>query len=52
MFTALNIAGEEQRASAFRELVVSHFTNMLAKTLVEISEDEARRAWKFGKSFQ
>jgi len=51
MFAVLNIAGEEERASAFRESVVSHFTKMMAKTLSELAEDEARRAWKFGKSF-
>lgn len=51
MFTVLNISGEEERASAFRESVVSYFTTLLAKTLVDISEDESRRAWVFGKSF-
>lgn len=51
MFAVLNIAGEEERASAFRESVVSHFTKMMAKTLSELAGDEARRAWKFGKSF-
>lgn len=51
MFTALNIPGEEERASAFRSEVVSYFTNLLAKTRFDIAEAEARRAWNFGKSF-
>jgi hypothetical protein len=51
MFTALNVPGEEERASAFRSEVVSYFTHLLAKTCSEVAEGEARRAWNFGKSF-
>jgi len=51
MFTALNIPGEEERASAYRSEVVSYFTNLLAKTRFDIAENETRRAWNFGKSF-
>lgn len=52
MFTALNIPGEEERASAFRSEVVSYFTNLLAKTCFDVAQAEARRAWNFGKSFK
>lgn len=51
MFTALNIPGEEERASAFRSEVVAYFTTLMAKTRFDIAEAEARRAWNFGKSF-
>lgn len=52
MFTSLNIAGEEERFAAFREQVVSYFANLMAKQRFEIAENEARRAWMYGKSFQ
>ena len=52
MFTSLNVAGEEQRSSAFRELVVSHYANIMAKKRFDVAEDESRRAWTFGRMFQ
>ena len=52
MFTSLNIAGEEERFAAFREQVVSYFANLMAKQRFEIAENESRRAWLYGKSFQ
>lgn len=51
MFTALNIVGEEERASAYRAEVVAYFTNLMAKTRFDIAEAETRRAWQFGKYF-
>jgi len=52
MFTALNVPGEEERASAFRAEVVSYFSNLMAKTRFSVAEAEARRAWTFGKVFK
>lgn len=52
MFTSLNVAGEEERLSAFRAAIVSHYTNLMAKRRFDVSEAEARRAWTFGKMFQ
>ena len=52
MFTSLNVAGEEQRSSAFRELVVSHYANIMARKRFDVAEDESRRAWTFGRMFQ
>lgn len=52
MFTSLNVSGEEERASAFREAVVSYYTNLMAKRRFEVAESESRRAWVFGRMFQ
>ena len=49
MLSSLNIQDEEQRAGAFRSNIVSLYTNVLAKRLPEIAEEEARRAWVYGK---
>lgn len=48
MLSSLNIADEDQRAGAFRSNIVSLYTNVLAKRLPEIAEEEARRAWVYG----
>jgi hypothetical protein len=49
MLSSLNIADEDQRAGAFRSNIVSLYTNVLAKRLPEIAEEESRRAWVYGK---
>ena len=49
MLSSFHVADEEQRAGAFRSNIVSLYTNILAKRISEISEDEVRRAWSFGK---
>ena len=52
MFTSLNVSGEDARSSAFRESVVSYYTNLMAKQRFEVAESESRRAWTFGRMFQ
>lgn len=49
MLSSLNIADEDHRAGAFRSNIVSLYTNVLAKRLPEIAEEESRRAWVYGK---
>jgi hypothetical protein len=49
MLSSLNVADEDQRAGAFRSNIVSLYTNVLAKRIPEIAEEEARRAWVYGK---
>jgi HK97 family phage portal protein len=51
MFTSLNVPGEDERSSAFREAVVSHYAKLMAKKRFDISESETRRAWTFGRMF-
>lgn len=51
MFKSLNVSGEEERASVFRASVVSHYVNLIAKRRFEVAEDETRRAWTFGQTF-
>jgi hypothetical protein len=45
--TSLNVKEEEQRSAVFRSSCVSIFSNILAKSVNEISNNEARRAWAF-----
>ena len=49
MLSSMNVADEDQRAGAFRSNIVSLYTNVLAKRIPEIAEEEARRAWMYGK---
>jgi HK97 family phage portal protein len=49
MLSSMNISDEDQRAGAFRSNIVSLYTNVLAKRIPEIAEEEARRAWTYGK---
>lgn len=45
--TSLNVKDDEQRSIVFRASCVSIFSNILAKSVGEISSNEARRAWTF-----
>ena len=49
MLNSLGVAGEEERAAAFRQSVVGLYANIMAKQRFEIAEEEARRAWRFGE---
>lgn len=49
MLSSLNVSDEDQRAGAFRSNIVSLYTNVLAKRLPEVAQEEARRAWVYGK---
>jgi len=52
MIACLNIPGEEERAVEFRKALVSLYTNVMAKQVFEVSEDETRRAWSFGQQIK
>jgi HK97 family phage portal protein len=52
MFTSLNVPGEDERLSAFKGAIVSHYANLMARKRFEVAEAEARRSWTFGKMFQ
>ena len=52
MIACLNIPGEEERAVEFRKALVSLYTNLMAKQVFEVSEDETRRAWSFGQQIK
>lgn len=45
--TSLNVKDDEQRSIVFRASCVAIFSNILAKSVGEISSNEARRAWTF-----
>ena len=45
--SSLNVKDEEQRSIIFKSSCVAIFSNILAKTVNEISSNEARRAWMF-----
>lgn len=45
--TSLNVKDVEQRSMIFRASCVTIFSNILAKSVSEISNNEARRAWTF-----
>jgi hypothetical protein len=49
MLSSLNVSDENQRAGTFRSNIVSLYTNVLAKRIPDIAEEEARRAWTYGK---
>lgn len=49
MLSSMNVSDEDQRAGAFRSNIVSLYTNVLAKRIPEMAEEEARRAWTYGK---
>jgi len=52
MIACLNIPGEEERAIEFRKALVSLYTNLMAKQIFDVSEDETRRAWSFGQQIK
>ena len=52
MIACLNIPGEEERAVEFRKALVSLYTNLMAKQIFDVSEDETRRAWSFGQQIK
>lgn len=45
--SSLNVKDEEQRSIIFKSSCVAIFSNILAKSVNEISSNEARRAWMF-----
>lgn len=45
--TSLNVKDAEQRSIIFKSSCVAIFSNILAKSVNEISSNEARRAWMF-----
>jgi hypothetical protein len=45
--SSLGVKDEEQRNIVFRSSCVAIFSNLLAKSVSEISATEARRAWMF-----
>ena len=49
MVACLNVPGEEERTVEFRKSLVSMYANLIAKQIFEVSEDETRRAWNFGR---